>query len=563
MNLYRKKVIESLIINYWNRKSISKNTGFYNCLQQINTKTNLTSDDKQDVNRIYYNLISVLSKESSISQPVRKKMEAEEKDFGKITKSLEMTRFWESKQGESYRKVLDGHTRKEKTYLSSLHLTQLQDEDADETADENACVENEVFDVESNEDNDDSNQSNEEIQFVERDEPDAIHRTRRWMLSSGTDVGQILSEYRQKIPEAQKCIDPVYWGILDLTGSHPETKRLFSTDDWIEMVKSFEDEIEFIKEDIPDVLYLFFDEVELIINNNERSEDITTEIEGISSQKIEVKHNITLSPKDKFILMKIKRATLVYAENLAYVDLPISEAAFDNLFINMLIRRFLDQNELKMDTGEICSWASSQRRNEGRSITLRARVGQKCDFRGILKNSINKLEALIGLRSGGLPEAHRKKIFVDALDLSITMRDTLYAFFNYNSNAPDEDLHKMFVLGVQSWGWKYQIVAMDCKGTNICRYGKLSTTILPNSTKTLAFLEKFFVEMENVKVTLNSICKKSNNIALLHARAHRMKRKESDLEKDQVENVHVEVGGCFGEITNTPHKKRVREFKFD
>src|ERR1044072_6553047 len=84
--------------------------------------------------------------------------------------------------------------------------------------------------------------------------------------------------------------------------------------------------------------------------------------------------------------------------------------------------------------GEICSWASSQRRNEGRSITIRARVGQKCDFRGTLTNSINKSEALIGLRSGSLPEAHRTKIFVDALDLSITMRDTLYAFFNYNSN---------------------------------------------------------------------------------------------------------------------------------
>nr|CAG8514004.1 8424_t:CDS:2 [Entrophospora candida] len=48
------------------------------------------------------------------------------------------------------------------------------------------------------------------------------------------------------------------------------------------MIKSFEDEIEFNKEDIPDVLYLFFDEVELIIRSNERSEDIITEIENIS-----------------------------------------------------------------------------------------------------------------------------------------------------------------------------------------------------------------------------------------------------------------------------------------
>jgi len=128
-----------------------------------------------------------------------------------------VTRFWESKQEESYRNTLDGHTQKEKMYLSSLHLTRLQDEDADEkdeTADEDACIENdenEVFDLENNDDNNDStnNQAfvpNEDIQYVERGEPDAIYRTRRWILSSGTDVGQILSEYRQKIPESQKCM---------------------------------------------------------------------------------------------------------------------------------------------------------------------------------------------------------------------------------------------------------------------------------------------------------------------------------------------------------------------
>ncbi|CAH1765986.1 12953_t:CDS:2, partial [Entrophospora sp. SA101] len=201
MNSYRKKLIESLIINYWNRKTISKNIGFYNCLQQIGTKINLTSDDKQEVHRLYYSILSTLSEESSISQPVRKKMEAEKKDFMKTIKSLEVTKFWESKQGESYRITLDGHTRKEKMYLSSLHLTQLQEEDAnevaeekDETTDEYACIENEALDVENNEGDDDStthNQAlvpNEDIQYVERDEPDAIYRTRRWILSSGTDV---------------------------------------------------------------------------------------------------------------------------------------------------------------------------------------------------------------------------------------------------------------------------------------------------------------------------------------------------------------------------------------
>ncbi|CAJ0926402.1 14219_t:CDS:2 [Entrophospora sp. SA101] len=137
---------------------------FYNCLQQIGTKINLTSDDKWEVLRLYYSTLSTLSEESSISQAVRKKMEAEKKDF----------------MEEDTNEIA---------------------EEKDETTDEYACIENEVFDVENN----------------EGDELDAIYRTRRWILSSGTDVGQILSEYRQKIPESQKSDKLLEFGFLEQT----------------------------------------------------------------------------------------------------------------------------------------------------------------------------------------------------------------------------------------------------------------------------------------------------------------------------------------------------------
>ncbi|CAG8583037.1 18452_t:CDS:2, partial [Dentiscutata erythropus] len=48
-----------------------------------------------------------------------------------------------------------------------------------------------------------------------------------------------------------------------------------------------------------------------------------------------------------------------------------------------------------------------------------------------------------------LPESHPKKIFVDSIDLSITIKDILYIFFNSNMNAPDKDLHKIFVFGIK------------------------------------------------------------------------------------------------------------------
>ena len=106
------------------------------------------------------------------------------------------------------------------------------------------------------------------------------------------------------------------------------------------------------------------------------------------------------------------------AENLRFVDLPVSEAEFDISFPNMLVKRFLGPENLKIDlyvlaqriiyffytvyslssphaqfvSGEIACWTSVEQRNVGRS---RARIGQECGF----------------------PKAYRKKTFEDHIDL--------------------------------------------------------------------------------------------------------------------------------------------------
>jgi hypothetical protein len=61
---------------------------------------------------------------------------------------------------------------------------------------------------------------------------------------------------------------PIYWGILDFTRPHTETKKLFTTEDWNKMLKSFKDEIEIIEEDIPNAVYLFFNEIKEVTNDN-------------------------------------------------------------------------------------------------------------------------------------------------------------------------------------------------------------------------------------------------------------------------------------------------------
>nr|CAG8677182.1 1131_t:CDS:2 [Entrophospora candida] len=110
----------------------------------------------------------------------------------------------------------------------------------------------------------------EDLRFVERCEPYTICQTRNWILSSGTDM---------------------------------ETKQLFSTEDWTEMLKNFENEIEIIKEDIPDIIYLFFDKVE---QNNEKNENIMMDYSTGNRSKA----MITLNEQDKTYMIEIKRVVL-------------------------------------------------------------------------------------------------------------------------------------------------------------------------------------------------------------------------------------------------------------
>ncbi|CAG8662868.1 9063_t:CDS:2, partial [Paraglomus brasilianum] len=265
--------------------------------------------------------------------------------------------------------------------------------------------------------NDDISNNNGNINFIERiEESKPMSSTSQylWILRSGTNVGDKLTSYVKTIPETQKCLNLAYWNILDLT-ENTQIKSLFSTNDWEEMVESFNNEVKLIESDFLDVVEYFFDEVEKITKKDNK--DIINAIDRLTPEIIEMNRKVELSDEEKNVISILRQAVVMYAENLERVDLPVSEADFDNAFPNMLAKRFLNREELKMDVGEIACWVSACRRNEGHSIVLRARIGQKCDFRGTLKKSINRLEALIGLRSGGLPEPHQKKIYEDKVDL--------------------------------------------------------------------------------------------------------------------------------------------------
>ncbi|CAB4480443.1 unnamed protein product [Rhizophagus irregularis] len=175
------------------------------------------------------------------------------------------------------------------------------------------------------------------IHYVERhmEESESTSTCRSWVLRSGTNVREQLARYIDTIPEAQKCLNLAYWNILDLT-EDSLIKSFFSTEDWNEITKSFEDDVKLFESDVPD------------ITKNE-DENIIDAIDKLTSEIIENNQNVKLTNEDKKIVATIRRAVVTYAENLKGLELPVSESDFDNAFPNMLTKRFLDKQDLKMD----------------------------------------------------------------------------------------------------------------------------------------------------------------------------------------------------------------------
>ncbi|CAG8442808.1 21080_t:CDS:10 [Rhizophagus irregularis] len=265
-------------------------------------------------------------------------------------------------------------------------------------------------------------------------------------------------------------------------------------------------DVTLIESDIPDIVIYFFNEVEKI--TKKENENIVKEIERLSPEIIEKNNHVELTNEEKDIVDNIRRATITYAENLKRLELLISEGDFDNNFPNMLTKRFLEKQELKMDGGEISCWASSRRRNEGRSIILHARIGRK---------------------SGGLPVAHCKKIFEDRIDLSIAIHDVV--LYDFSS-----------------------LIRMHLETTSTRR--RLSDTKLPNTLKSLAVLEGFYALMSDVKVLYThcivvdiKICDHTNDVSLSNSRAHRNRKR-----KNSAHN------GSFG-IPSASSKKKFKKIR--
>ncbi|CAB4443753.1 unnamed protein product [Rhizophagus irregularis] len=195
--------------------------------------------------------------------------------------------------------------------------------------------EDEEEDGEKDEEEDEDNVTNNNANYAAKEN-----------YSENNYVLNVLLKYEKTVPKNQKCLNPICWDILDLTSTHPETKALYSPEDWIEMVNNFEQEVKLTQTDISNIMIHFFDEVNQIVKNNH---DLTMEIDRLFLEVIEKKYNIILNIKEKANIFVLKCAIVTYIKNLKGTDLLVLESDFDNSFSNMFIKRFLDQDEVKID----------------------------------------------------------------------------------------------------------------------------------------------------------------------------------------------------------------------
>ncbi|RIB03263.1 hypothetical protein C2G38_800608 [Gigaspora rosea] len=101
-----------------------------------------------------------------------------------------------------------------------------------------------------------------------------------WVLSSGKDVGEVLSKYREKIPRTKAYLYPAYFGILDLSGEDVEVKNLFTDGEWNEMIQDFKSNVNLKdlegKQERP--LYDLMDKIVEVLM--EKPSDLITSIES-------------------------------------------------------------------------------------------------------------------------------------------------------------------------------------------------------------------------------------------------------------------------------------------
>ncbi|CAJ0872257.1 14738_t:CDS:2 [Entrophospora sp. SA101] len=190
----------------------------------------------------------------------------------------------------------------------------------------------------------------------------------------------------------------------------------------------------------------------------------------------------------------------------------MSEGSFSNNFTNMMTRGVITYHQKFVydelsgffpdGKGEIQSLASAMIANLNKKLVDRSLIGQRCDFR----ITCDGFEAVIGLRSGGLPKACSSKRWNDKVDLMVAMRDVLLQEAIENN-------------GVGCF--YYNLYALDWKARGLWRLGLLKKTKLPQSNNQLLMIEKLTTLLLRIESTLNHIVTIRDELVVKASQLHR------------------------------------------
>ncbi|CAG8739691.1 4967_t:CDS:2, partial [Cetraspora pellucida] len=253
-------------------------------------------------------------------------------------------------------------------------------------------------------------------------EETVIPNDNKLVLSSQLDVFAHFRNIRFKIPSKNKILNPAYYGIIDLTGQHIETKTSFDIEDWEELRNLFGVVVQWQSIQTPEHFAKYFDE------------------------------NFTLTPNPEDELKTFHTAVEFLRTGYPIQNTMSEQHAVHALYYPLINTVLYNDTISLLDWGEVVSCSNSDAKNDNVSPEKKAKTGYKVDLKITLKIPNYKLQVVHGEVSGGIKngkaEACKRKQWLDKLKLMIMLRDELNQIIKAYGRSSAEFLY-FIVYGIQ------------------------------------------------------------------------------------------------------------------
>ncbi|KAJ3159538.1 hypothetical protein HDU86_001547 [Geranomyces michiganensis] len=354
-------------------------------------------------------------------------------------------------------------------------------------------------------------------EFVE--ETEAVATPSRIPPVAPNNAGQIVNQSRLAVAEEDQPLSLLFLGIIDFDRRDP---LLDVTDaEWAEMKRDFYKNVKLtrVDEGLQQTVANVVEQIDTVIQQADVGRAID-EIEKLSYR----------SPR----VNSIRRSIQQYAANVKRLGTRdvMSEYAFDNATNGHLVKTLIDPEEdrWRLEEGELQGIGSKIARTHRTAATDAVLAGQKLDLRLTLKDTDAQLEALICLRSGGLPKATTSKIEGDRADLINCLMETLWSYMSKVQGVPSKMLVDQFILGLHSYDWESHLYAMSWRAQGVFCCGSLKRYTLPRTLAEPVLIEDAVFTLLCVEATLSDLVVKLRNTSKIKARLFARQRRVSALD---------------------------------